>query len=218
MTTPPFSPILFGGLLLKAVPPDIIQPVADHMAKRLMDQHPDIFERLSPLGPRTFLIDVIDLPWKFHLTVAYGNGEVIVLKKDDPTPTDAIIRAPLKILFGLLDGSIDGDAMFFTRDMTFEGDTEAVVALRNALDGADINFVTDVSSTFGPLSGSAEQFIQYLLSWFNRLDQDFSTIKDSVMDTAARRVEAQQRRIEELETRCAKMEKALRRKASPLNS
>lgn len=218
MTTPPFSPILVGGLLLKAVPPDVVQPVADHLAKRLMDQHPDVFERLSPLGPRTFLIDVVDLPWKFHLTVAYGNGEVIVLKNDDPTTVDATIRAPLKVLFGLLDGSIDGDAMFFTRDMSFEGDTEAVVALRNALDGADIDFVSDISSTFGPLSGSAEQFIQYLLSWFNRVDQDLATVKNSMMDPAARRADAQARRIEELETRCAKMEKALRRKASPLNS
>jgi predicted lipid carrier protein YhbT len=217
MTKPPFSPILMGGLLLKAVPPELVQPVADHMAKRIMDRHPDVFERLTPLGPRTFLIDVVDLPWLFHLTVAHGNGEVLVLRRDDPTPANATIRAPLKVLFGLLDGTIDGDAMFFTRDMTFEGDTEAVVALRNALDGADIDFVSDLSAGFGRFSHSAETVINCVVDGYNRLDSSVQTMNESVIDPALRKTEAQQRRIEELEARCTRLEKALRRKSSVLN-
>lgn len=216
MTAPPFSPMLVGGLLLKAVPPELFQPVADHLAKRLMERHSDIFERLAPLGPRTFMIDVTDLPWLFHLTIAHGNGEIIVLRKSDPTQANATIHAPLKVLFGLLDGSVDGDAMFFTRDMRFEGDTEAVVALRNALDGADIDFASDVSSAFGPLSGSAQTILDWIISAYNRVDTDLGAMGEALVDPAIRRAEAQQRRIDELETRCMRMEKALRRKSSAL--
>lgn len=216
MTKPPFSPILMGGLLLKAVPPELVQPLADHLGRRVMEQHPDVFERLTPLGPRTFLIDATDLPWKFHLTVAYGNGEIIVLRRKDPTPADATIRAPLKVLMGLLDGTIDGDAMFFTRDMVFEGDTEAVVALRNALDSADIDLISDIADSFGPLRNTAKTALNCAVDSYNRIASDINTMNESVIDPAVRRAEAQQRRIEELEARCTKLEKSLRRKSSVL--
>jgi len=38
----------------------------------------------------------------------------------------------------LLEGRADGDALFFSRTLTVEGDMEAVVALRNAIDGSEI--------------------------------------------------------------------------------
>ncbi len=74
----------------------------------MQDRHPGVFERLNPLGPRRFLIDVVDLPWTFLLSVAEGEDAVTVLRKDADETADATIRAPLKVLFGLLDGSIDG--------------------------------------------------------------------------------------------------------------
>ena len=214
MTTPPFSPILVGGLLLRSVPPELLQPIADRLACRLQSRHSDIFERLSPLGPRRFLIDVTDLPWLFLLSVADGAGAVTVLRRDTDETADATIRAPLKVLFGLLDGGIDGDAMFFTRDMTFEGDTEAVVALRNALDGADVDFLADISSAFGPFSGSARGLADCLLAAYARIDSDLSLFSDALVHPTVRRAEAQARRIDELETRCAQLEKALRRSRS----
>jgi predicted lipid carrier protein YhbT len=214
MTTPPFSPVLLGGLLMRAFPTELIQPVADGLARRLQDRHPGIFERLTPLGPRRFLIDVIDLPWSFLLTVAEGEGRVAVLRKDADESADATIRAPLKVLFGLLDGSIDGDAMFFTRDMSFEGDTEAVVALRNALDGADIDLVADLAESLGPFKGGATRITDCLLAAYARLESDFAAVGDALTQPAVRRAEAQSRRIDELETRCAQLEKALRRARS----
>ncbi len=214
MTTPPFSPILLGGLLMRAVPTEILQPIADGMARRLQDRHPGVFERLNPLGPRRFLIDVVDLPWTFLLSVAESEGAVTVLRKDTNEAADATIRAPLKVLFGLLDGSIDGDAMFFTRDMTFEGDTEAVVALRNALDGADIDLIADLAESLGPLKGGATRLSECLLAAYARLKSDLSTVGDALTQPAVRRAEAQARRIDELETRCAQLEKALRRTRS----
>ncbi|WP_337996427.1 ubiquinone anaerobic biosynthesis accessory factor UbiT [Oleispirillum naphthae] len=211
MTTPPFSPILMGGLLLRAIPPELVQPVAERLARRLQDRHPGIFERLAPLGPRSFAIDVTDLPWLFLLSVAEGEGHVEVRAKSDETAADARIHAPLKVLFGLLDGSIDGDAMFFTRDLAYEGDTEAVVALRNALDGADVDFIADIASAFGPLSGAAQAVAEKALAGFSRAEADLAAVGESLIQPVVRRTDAQARRIEELEERCARLEKALRR-------
>ncbi|MBN2753082.1 MAG: SCP2 sterol-binding domain-containing protein [Rhodospirillaceae bacterium] len=211
MTTPPFSPILMGGLLLRSVPPDLLQPIADRLARRLQDRHPDLFERMSSLGARTFLIDVTDLPWLFLLSIDANDSTVTVLRKSDPAPADATIHAPLKVLFGLLDGSIDGDAMFFTRDLSYEGDTEAVVALRNALDGTDIDFLEDIASAFGPFRSTAHTLATYALDGFTRIESDLAALGESLVQPAVRRTDAQARRIDELEERCARLEKALRR-------
>jgi len=211
MSTPPFSPILLGGLMLRAIPPDVFQPLAERLARRLQTRHPALFERLTPLGPKRFLVDVVDLPWLFLLHIADGEGTVQVLKKTDTAEADATIRAPLKVLFGLLDGSIDGDAMFFTRDLSYEGDTEAVVALRNALDGADIDFLEDISSTFGPLSRPARTVAEVVLKAIGHVESDMTILGDSLVQPVARRAEAQARRIDELEERCGRLEKTLRR-------
>lgn len=52
-------------------------------------------------------------------------------------------------LLGMIDGRYDGDALFFTRDLIVEGDTEAVVCLRNALDDVEGNVADDVATFFG---------------------------------------------------------------------
>ena len=51
---------------------------------------------------------------------------------------DARIAAPLIVLLGMIDGTYDGDALFFSRDLVIEGDTEAVLALRNAIENAEL--------------------------------------------------------------------------------
>jgi predicted lipid carrier protein YhbT len=62
----------------------------------------------------------------------------------------------------LLEGSADGDALFFARKIEISGDTEAILALRNALDDNAINLPRDLSPLAGPLAGivraAMEQF------------------------------------------------------------
>src|SRR5450759_3342112 len=58
-------------------------------------------------------------------------------------------------LLDMIDGSLDGDALFFSRDLQVSGDTEAVVALRNALDDFEGSALDSVVASFGPLSGPA---------------------------------------------------------------
>lgn len=49
----------------------------------------------------------------------------------------------------MIDGEDDGDAMFFARDLVINGDTEAVVSLRNAIDDIDGSLATTVAGVFG---------------------------------------------------------------------
>ncbi|NIR58454.1 MAG: sterol-binding protein, partial [Gammaproteobacteria bacterium] len=47
---------------------------------------------------------------------------------------DATIAGPMSAFLGMMHGEIDGDALFFSRDISVDGDTSAVLALRNAID------------------------------------------------------------------------------------
>ena len=49
----------------------------------------------------------------------------------------------------MVDGHLDGDALFFSRELIVEGDTEAVVVLRNALDDLDGSIADDVAAFYG---------------------------------------------------------------------
>ena len=64
-------------------------------------------------------------------------------------------KACAETLLDMIDGSLDGDAMFFSRDLKVTGDTEAVVALRNALDDFEGSALDSVIGSFGLLAAPA---------------------------------------------------------------
>jgi predicted lipid carrier protein YhbT len=55
----------------------------------------------------------------------------------------------------MIEGTADGDALFFTRHLRVTGDTQAVVTLRNALDDLEGNLVETILSGLGPLQRPA---------------------------------------------------------------
>ena len=59
------------------------------------------------------------------------------------------MRGPLLSLLGLLDGTFDGDALFFSRGIAISGKVDALLALRNAIEDADLK-----PSDFVGLGGS----------------------------------------------------------------
>ena len=61
------------------------------------------------------------------------------------------IAGPIVLLLALAEGRADGDAEFFGRQLTIEGDMEAVLALRNALEDCRIDFAEDLAPARGPL-------------------------------------------------------------------
>jgi predicted lipid carrier protein YhbT len=123
----------------------------------LADRHPSLFSRLGEQAEKRFLIDPTDLAFGFLLRPdpALPRLEAIKRGADGAIETswDARIAGPLAALVGMVHGALDGDALFFSRDIVIEGDTEAVLALRNAVDDAEIDLVEELAATTGPMAG-----------------------------------------------------------------
>ncbi len=196
---PPLTPVLLAGIAMRPLPPVLLQPILDIAMAVLSRHHPDLFARLTDIEGTTFLIDPVDLPFGFLLSLSKAPRLKAVTKGApiDPVPT-ATIQGPLATLIQLLEGRLDGDAQFFSRDLTIEGDMEAVVTLRNVIDGAGIDLLKDLSSVFGPLSRPARLVADGALRVFNRLERDMETLKNTVYAPMDERCRAQDAEIKRL--------------------
>lgn len=103
---------------------------------------PGIMSRLGIHASRTFAIDPTDCPFTFILSFPKGKPSLRLVPSLASERYDARIAAPLIVLVGMLDGTYDGDALFFSRDLVIDGDTEAVLALRNAIEDAELDPAT----------------------------------------------------------------------------
>jgi predicted lipid carrier protein YhbT len=139
------------ALAIRPLPLLPLQFALRHLLAGILDRHPDLVGRLSGLERRRVAIDPDDLPFVIVLESRDGTISLSVVRCIDAGAADARIRAPLLVLMGLVDGAYDGDALFFSRDLAIEGDIEAVLALRNAIDDADIDILSEASATCGVL-------------------------------------------------------------------
>ncbi len=204
--TPPFGPVLLAGFALRPLPPFMLRPALDLAMAAIRRRHADVFERLDGLDP-IFLIDPVDLPFVFRLRLDGTVPRLDALKNGDesgPEPT-AVIRGSLLSLIALLEGRIDGDALFFSRDLAIEGDTGAVVALRNAVDGAEIDLIEDLVSNLGPFAGPSRRAIEAARSLFGKMAEDLETLRAAAIAPALRGGQASSAAICRLEK---KMDKA----------
>jgi predicted lipid carrier protein YhbT len=62
---------------------------------------------------------------------------------------DAAIRGDLAAFLAMLHGAEDGDALFFSGALEVSGDTSAVLALRNALDDAELDLTEELAAITG---------------------------------------------------------------------
>jgi O2-independent ubiquinone biosynthesis accessory factor UbiT len=176
---PPFSPVLVAGILVRPLPITVIQSILDAAFQRILRHHNGLFERLDCLENPVFLIDPVDLPFVFVLDANVEQPRLQVCSETHGQET-ATIRGPLLILIKLLEGRVDGDAMFFSRDLLIEGDTEAVVALRNAIDDADIDIANDIISSLGPFARPANFAHRFASRFYNRLEGDLALLHAAI--------------------------------------
>jgi len=111
---------------------------------------PELMERVGVYAKAAFLIDPTDLPVVFQVRPE-NPRPVECFDRPGPGACDARISAPLAVLLAMVQGTLDGDALFFSSDITIEGDTEAVLALRNAIDSIEFDFATELAAQWGPL-------------------------------------------------------------------
>lgn len=142
----PRAPAMMARLM--PLPP--LSLTLTQVAKRIARHHPGLFRRLGEHGHARFILDPTDLPFVLRLEPRGGAPRVIALRTAGQA--DARIAGPLSALIGLVHGAFDGDALFFSRDLVIEGDTAAALALRNAIDDAELDLCDEIGTMSGPFA------------------------------------------------------------------
>ncbi|WP_037278931.1 ubiquinone anaerobic biosynthesis accessory factor UbiT [Rubellimicrobium mesophilum] len=153
------------SLLAGTLPLMPVSLALTRLTRDLSARHPGIRARLGSFADRRFLLDLEDLPVVLLLEPGGDRPRVRACRRGREPGHDARIRGPVSAFLGMLHGRLDGDALFFSRDLVVEGDTEAVLALRNAIDDAEI----DLSEEAGHLTGLAAPAVRGALGLAERL-------------------------------------------------
>ncbi len=127
----------------------LVQPVLRRIVNQIATDNPGMFGRLGPHIKANFIIDPTNLPLVMLLRPDPDNLILKAYSRKNIPEHDAKISGSFLDLLMLVDGDFDGDALFFSRDLTISGNTEAVVCLRNALDDIDTSIATSVADMFG---------------------------------------------------------------------
>jgi predicted lipid carrier protein YhbT len=115
----------------------------------IIKRHPSLIGRLEEMGRGRIAIDPSDLPLVIVLEAGGGTMTLRLAREISMQDVHAVIRGPLLALVGLVDGTYDGDALFFSRDLSITGDIERVLALRNAVDNADVDLLRELMASAG---------------------------------------------------------------------
>jgi len=137
-------------VILGPLPLFTIQPLLHRIVKNVIRRRPEMFRRLDRHKHKLYLIDPLNLPFALLLRPDPGSPDLKAVRRDKLPYHDARIAGTFLTLLDMVDGRLDGDALFFSRELIVEGDTEAVVVLRNALDDLEGSIADDVAGFFGP--------------------------------------------------------------------
>lgn len=133
-------------------------PLLTRALRSLARRKPGLFDRLGEFSKQRFFIDPSDLGFAFTIVPDGERSFVSVVGKRDAAGARVVVRGPILMLLGLLDGTMDGDALFFRRIVTISGRTDAVLALRNAIEDAELK-PADLLGLTGTLAGIADSGI-----------------------------------------------------------
>ena len=147
-------------LVLRTVPLFVVQAALDRIVTNIHRDRPRLFARMGEASKKSILIDPTDMPFVIRMLPDNETPDMRAFRRSSDLPeSDAQIRGTFAGLFKLLDTQLDGDALFFSRDLKVTGDLEVVVALRNALDDIDGSIASDVAALFGP---PGEVFLSFM--------------------------------------------------------
>lgn len=154
--TIPRLPSLLGQAM-RPLPLAPLSVTLSMLARRIATRHPGLFARLGHYRESRFLLDPTDLPFLLLLDLRAGGVKVSAHRR--PPMAEARIAGPIAAFLGMMHGAYDGDALFFSRDLVVEGDTSAVVALRNAIDDAELDLAAELAEMAGPLKPFVQQAV-----------------------------------------------------------
>lgn len=152
-------PVSLARAAMKTIPPALLQRVIDAIMQGMRKNHPRFFQNLARLDDSIVCIKPSDLPYQFILSFGRSTPITLVITQSQNHTNHACVKGKLAALINLLEGRIDSDMLFFSRDIEITGDTSVVVALRNTIDREEINLLNDITSLFGPLAQPARRII-----------------------------------------------------------
>jgi O2-independent ubiquinone biosynthesis accessory factor UbiT len=135
--------------LLAPIPLFFLQPALHRIINSIVRKKPEVFHRIGIHKNKRFLIDPLNMPFVLLLRPDPQQPFLRAYRRTESIQFDARIAGTILTLLDMIDGRLDGDALFFSRDLIVEGNTEAVVCLRNALDDMDGSIADDVVSVYG---------------------------------------------------------------------
>ncbi|MGH8640179.1 MAG: ubiquinone anaerobic biosynthesis accessory factor UbiT [Burkholderiales bacterium] len=145
---------------LGSLPTWPLQLALQRLANSIVTRHAGLLERLDADGARRFGIQPHDLGFAVVLEVRDGGVRLSVVPQLDHQRLDARITGNFLALLDLIDGRRDGDALFFSRELAIEGDIGAVLALRNAIDNAELDLLHEAAQLAQPWPGFAERMMR----------------------------------------------------------
>jgi predicted lipid carrier protein YhbT len=151
----------FVSIALRPLPLRPLELFLQALADSIADRYPGIIERIGCARSLRFGIDPSDVP--FAVCIELGEAGVRLQVMRRLNDVDARISGTLAALVALVDGDCDGDALFFSRDIIVEGDIAAVLALRNAIDDAEIKLLREAAEMVASWVSRAEMQLRHLV-------------------------------------------------------
>lgn len=211
MHAPPRPTSLIAAALSRVPGPALAAMVA-LLTRRMRQRHPTLVKDFGQLDPAVVHIAPTDVRHRFALTFGDGRMAVSVVPAGATARPDATIRASLESLLDMLEGRIDGDAIFFTRGIEITGSTAVIVAVRNTLDREEIRLKDDIAALFGPLEQPARRSARLVESGLGRARAGIAALHAALhaaeappRDLAAE-CDALRAEVKALKTRIAKMD------------
>ncbi len=204
-------PVPLARAAMRIIPAGLLQSVLDVLMRRMRRRHPGLFQNLARLDKAVIRIEPSDLPHQF--TLKFGQGPTL-LSVTDPKdhPSQACVKGTLGVLLNLLEGRLDSDMLFFSRDLEITGDTAVVVGLRNTLDREEIDLLDDITGLCGPFAKPARRAIMAMDRTAERIKHRLADIYEERHPSSAiaqdneRECDRLRAEVQALKTRLAKFE------------
>lgn len=204
----PDLPVHLLGHGLNRLPRPLIDRLLARLTRALGTRHPALTNRLAGLDP--FVVAVYATDLDFDLEMCWDGTSLTLARSTHAA--GARVSGPAALLLELVAGRVDGDALFFSGQLTVEGRTDLVVGLRNALDGEDIDpegLIVDATGLPPRLGRTALRAGNTLLQ---RARHDWSRLAAGLFAPTSDRVAALEERVASLQKTVRQLDRDLARK------
>jgi O2-independent ubiquinone biosynthesis accessory factor UbiT len=126
-----------------------LQLLLARLVEALIERNKALCARMGTHAESSFLIEPTGLPLVLRLVPSANRPVLEPWPRGDAPACDARIAGSLPDLVALVSGEEDGDSLFFSRRLEISGDTEAVLALRNAIDATGFDLLDEIETILG---------------------------------------------------------------------